>query len=189
MDPAFTATVASMAVALGAAVAAWWQARSAHEQTALQKRMHQDAMEPYVWADIRPARHAGELLQLVVGNSGPTVATDVVVTFDPPLASTTGATFAAESPQTRITLSSLTPGRDFRWNFDVGYAFFEADLPKSFLVRIQAAGPSGPTPTRAYTINLEDFSKSSGVTDGTLHEVSERIKDLARVIEQTNRGF
>ncbi len=37
--------------------------------------MHEDAAQPYVWVDLRPDEHAQ--LLLLVGNSGPTVATDV----------------------------------------------------------------------------------------------------------------
>ncbi len=41
-------------------------------------------MQPYVWADLRP-RDDADMLVLVVGNTGSTVASDVRLVFEPPL--------------------------------------------------------------------------------------------------------
>lgn len=59
---------------------------TAREQTVLQRQIQQDAAQPTLWVDIRPDDQSGGGLILFVGNSGPSVATDVVVTFDPGLA-------------------------------------------------------------------------------------------------------
>jgi len=62
-------------------------ARAAEEQTKIQQQLRVDAALPYVWVDVRPDDATGTLLNLVVGNSGPTVATNIRVRVDPPLPS------------------------------------------------------------------------------------------------------
>lgn len=174
MEPALIVAIAAAAVSLGAAVATWWEARSAH-------LLRRDTTEPYLWADIRPSAHAGELLQLVVGNTGYTVATEVRVEFSPPLRST-ALSFKTGRPA--IALSSLTPGREFRWNLDIGASLFKSDLPKSYAVRINGSGPYGPLKERSYIINLQEYAESSGVTEGTLHEISRSVRELNRTMKE-----
>ena len=58
-------------------------AHAAEEQTKIQLRI--DAAQPYVWVDIRSDDAQGTRLNLVMGNSGPTVAEKVRVKVSPPL--------------------------------------------------------------------------------------------------------
>lgn len=60
-------------------------ASAAEEQTKIQRQLRIDAAHPHVWADIRQDDAIGTLLNLVVGNSGPTVAEKVRVKVDPAL--------------------------------------------------------------------------------------------------------
>lgn len=57
-------------------------ARAAEDQTEIQRQIRIDAAQPFVWVDIRPDASTGILLNLIVGNSGSTVATNVRVTAD-----------------------------------------------------------------------------------------------------------
>lgn len=61
------------------------QVLAAREQTQLQLELARERLQPYVWADIQPDMQQGTLVYVMVGNSGPTVARNVKVTFDPPL--------------------------------------------------------------------------------------------------------
>jgi hypothetical protein len=61
------------------------QARAARQQTRLQQQMREDQAQPYVWADIRPNDQSMHLIKLMIHDEGPTTATNVTVTFDPPL--------------------------------------------------------------------------------------------------------
>ncbi len=83
----------AVAAAVIALAAVWYSRRSAgaadrsavavEEQTAIQRQIRIDAAQPYVWADVRSDDESGVLLNLVVGNSGPTVATNVRIKIDP----------------------------------------------------------------------------------------------------------
>ncbi len=99
MDASAIVAIVAADISLAALVAAAQQARSAKDQatsareqvaeaqsqTALQRQMHRDAAQPYVWVDVRPDDGHGQLIKVVLQNGGPTVATDIRVTFTPPL--------------------------------------------------------------------------------------------------------
>lgn len=96
-----------------AASAAGRAASAAEEQTKIQRQLRIDAAEPYVWVDVRPDSETGTLLNLVIGNSGPTVATNVRITVDPPLPTIDQLAGRAEAAQGRLAdgISSFAPGR------------------------------------------------------------------------------
>ena len=52
-------------------------AKAAKDQTKIQRQLRIDAAQPYVWIDLRENTKVGSTLMLVIGNSGPTVATNV----------------------------------------------------------------------------------------------------------------
>lgn len=93
----------------------------AERQLTLTVRAHESAQQPYVWADLRP-RDDGGMLVFVVGNCGPTVATDVHITFEPSLDSLV-PTNKLETARTleerlRVGLRSIAPGRTHTWNLE-----------------------------------------------------------------------
>jgi hypothetical protein len=124
---AAVATVAAVVAALTAGAALYfnWRsaraadsaARAAEEQTKIQRQLRIDAAQPYVWVDIRPDESQGMMLDLVVGNSGPTVAEKVRVTVDPHLPSTAQLGERVKAAQTLLSdgIESLPPGRTLMW--------------------------------------------------------------------------
>jgi hypothetical protein len=82
-------------IALAALYFSWRSARAAdrsalaaERQTKIQEQLRIDTAQPYVWVDIRPDESQGRMLNLVVGNSSPTVAEKVRVKVNPNLPST-----------------------------------------------------------------------------------------------------
>ncbi|GAA3871598.1 hypothetical protein [Tessaracoccus defluvii] len=159
--------VHSMRTSERSAVASQRSAQIAQDQLEATLEAQRAAQQPYVWADLRMRDDAG-MLALVVGNSGPTVATNVVVKFEPPL---TSLLVAADERASRMVartaarcaegLGSLAPGRTMQWSLDVLYKFFpengEVPVP-TLTLRIQAMGPGGvEIPSLEYRINLEDL--------------------------------
>ena len=85
MDASAIIAVIAATIALAALYVTWRQVQAADEQTAIQREIYRDASQPYVWADVRlHQQHAG-FFMLILKNEGPTVATNVTVTFTPPL--------------------------------------------------------------------------------------------------------
>ena len=56
-------------------------AKASREQTKQQKQAAKDAAQPMLWVDIRGDDGQGQALLLLLGNSGPSIARNVKVTF------------------------------------------------------------------------------------------------------------
>jgi hypothetical protein len=176
------AALAALAAVVVSCVALFFTARAANaarEQTKIQRQLRQDVAQPNVWVDIRQSDDAGGFLILVVGNTGPTVATDVKVSFAPPLTPGEKGIRLHEQAVRQLAqgIASLPPGRTMSWVFGVSHEILEhPDV--SHQVVIEASGPFGPLKPFSYIIDLEDLRRSRAVPPGTLHEISKSIREL-----------
>lgn len=185
-----------------AAVATARQARSAHEQTEIQREQVETAREqtrlqreiakesaqPYVWADIQPDMKQGTILDLVVGNSGPTFATDVRVTFDAPLP-LSDAAIESSGPLLRTLsrgLGSLAPGREIRWHLGSGPDLLGEDTPRPVRIRVEAIGPHGPLPALEVPVDASQWRQAKDAPDGSLHLVRKSIQDLTKAVNHAS---
>jgi hypothetical protein len=163
-------------------------AEAAVDQTKIQEALRRGAAEPNLWVDIRPADHEAQLILLLVGNSGPTIATNVVVTFDPPLHKAPFVAEVVSHAEQRLNsgLASLPPGRTLAWSIGVAHQVLNhPSLPLSYTVTIEANGPFGPLEPLTYTLNLEDIRMNlSAAVPGTLHGVTEAVKALGKSVGQ-----
>lgn len=170
------------------AAAAEESRRIAERQLSNAVRAQEAALQPYVWADLRP-RDDGQMLVFVVGNAGPTVATDVHVTLVPPLVDIVpeGRRERARQVSDRLShgLRSIAPGRTFMWNLDVGFAFFsdeDGGAVAEMTVTITATGPAGQLDPVEYVIALEDLrhQASRAVGVALLEQPLKRIADALK---------
>lgn len=153
----------TVAVAVVAAAVAIWQAciarRSATQQLDLAERIHREQNEPYVIVDIQPDHSSGAVL-LVVENIGPTVARNVRISCDPPLASgwapeegQPDLTRALQDTLARTTM--LLPRRRLTFLLDDRERFQNTELPRVYTFTVNADGPAGPVETLEYTVDLD----------------------------------
>lgn len=160
----------------------------AERQLASAVRAQESALQPYVWADLRP-RDDGGMLVLVVGNSGPTVATNVRITFEPSLQSLvpTDRRDVAHRLELRLRsgLRSIAPSRLQTWNLGVAHKFFPnegEDAVPEVMVTIAYEGPTGPVEQTSYFIALEDLKHQAARAVGTalleqpLRAIAEALK-------------
>lgn len=146
--------------------------QTAERTLANAERARRDALFPYIWADIR-GRDDGGVLELVVGNSGPTVAEHVRIELEPALAE-----WAPEDETENVTrltallrkgLSSIPPGRQFHWSLGTPYAYFpnEGEEPVPLVkVSLNAHALGEPMPEFAYFIDMEDLKHQSARPTG-----------------------
>lgn len=150
---------------------------------------------PYVWADLR-LREDGGMLTLQIGNSGPTVARNVTVTFDPPISE-----WCPDEERDEIRpleglcrdgLGSLAPGRIFMWNLGAVHRYFPnggADPVPDVTVRINSDDSVGNRiPELTYVIQLKDLKwqaargQGFGLIEGPLKDISSTLKEWKRSV-------
>lgn len=197
MDPtllaSIVAAVSAMAAAAGALIAVPFTARAANAaraQTQLQRELAQARAQPYVWADIQPDMKQGTLLQIVVENSGPTMAQDVRVVIEPPLQAEGPFPGAVEAAQRRLAagIRSLAPGRRIEWSAGRGFDVLSDDAPHVHRITVTAEGPYGPITPVVFEVNLSDWREGRDAPDGSLHLVRTAITDLTKELKKVGES-
>jgi hypothetical protein len=83
----------------------------------------------------------GQTLVLLLGNSGPSIARDVKVVFDPAPPSTVDIKPILEILKQGI--ASVPPGRTMKWALGAAHNSGDWDAHEAYRVRIEAEGPFG----------------------------------------------
>jgi hypothetical protein len=174
--------VVAASVSIVATASAIVSAIEARRQTRIQRQLREDAAQPFVWVDIRADEAQGTLLQLVVGNSGSTVATDVRVAFDatPPTIDQFQELIRAVETRLASGIASLMPGRTLRWPLGQGFNILKSPELRPISVSIDANGPFGAVPTQRYSISLADLGDSLDQPAGSLHQLTKAVRDLKK---------
>lgn len=164
-------------------------AKAAEDQTKIQRQLRIDSVQPYVWADVLPDDRDGIILCLIVGNSGPTVATNVRVTFDPPLNSIAQLKDRADAAQAALAsgLASLPPGRTLTWLLGPGFSLLNDDRPKAHTCTVTADGPFGPVPPLTYILDNAALRGQPARRTGNLDQVAQAISAVAEAVGGQSR--
>lgn len=135
---------------------------------------------------MRPNDQTSGLIVLYLGNSGPTVATNVRVTFDPPLDFPQAGANRVSEAVTRLAggISSLPPGRQMQWNMGVAHQQVPASNMAGYRVIINADSAFGKMPEQTYVINLQDIRHNLSSPPGTLHGVTQAIEKLTNKVDR-----
>lgn len=181
--------IAALIISAGSLLYTARSANAARRQTAIQRQVREDAAQPYVWADVRPSEEHAQLFLLVVGNSGPTVATDVRVSIDKPLVSLPPEKGGQVATALSRGISALAPGRTMTWNLGVTHEVLSAakDDDLAYTFRIEATGPFGALQPIEYTVDLETIRFGFGGPPGTLNGIAVAIKKLTAEISKGER--
>jgi hypothetical protein len=180
------AAIGALVAAVAAVVALYFTAmaaKAARDQTKIQQKLREDAAQPYVWADVRTEDEHGVVLMLVVGNSGPTVATDVKVRIEPPLP-TIDQLKETRAAQARLAegFRSLPPGRTLAWWLGQGWNIVAKEGPQMHRITISANGPFGPIPELSYDVDLAEFRDQEMTPRGSLNGLTKAVNELAKKI-------
>lgn len=165
-------------------------AKAARDQTHIQRQLRIDAAQPYVWADIRPETGQAGLLRLEVGNSGPTVATNIRITTSVPLPAS-GQRFEerARAVERRLAgggIRSLAPGRVLAWTLGVTHQVVAVEGNPACVFTIDADGPFGPLETLTYAVDMDDLRQTDARPIGSLHLVKESIEGLTKQLNRSS---
>lgn len=162
-------------------------ADAAEAQVAGMRETNISASQPYVWADVQLNEATGTLIDVVVGNSGPTVAQNVRVLFEPPLP--VGSIHGDDLTRRALArleggLDSLAPGRTLRWTLGKGSELLAVEHSQVHAVTIDAEGPFGQVPRLAYDIDLSDFRETEDEPQGTLHRLTRAVEGVTAELKK-----
>lgn len=173
--------------------------RLGREQLESSVQAQQDSLQPYIWADLRPREDGVGAMMFVIGNSGPTVATNVRVEFQPALTHIVPSSQVANAnhiqDRLREGLSSLAPGRVFMWGLGVTWDYFnqggtDPAVARSLEVAITADGPFGPIAPLSYSIALDDLEHQElrpvglGLVEAPLVKIEKRIMEIGKMLDR-----
>lgn len=123
------AAAATLVVAVVAAGFAWRQVREA-------QKTREEQAQPFVVVDLDRTEASRIHMDLVIVNTGTTLAKDVRVAFDPPLRSTLTERNQqydlADAAIISHGIPTMPPGREFRMLFESMPGLFESDLPRTY---------------------------------------------------------
>jgi hypothetical protein len=159
-------------------------AKASREQTKQQKQAAKDATQPMLWVDVRGDDGQGQALVLLLGNSGPSIARNVKVTFDPAPPSTLDIKPILEILKQGI--ASLAPGRTMQWALGAAHNTNGSDAHKAFRVRIEAEGPLGAIESLEYVISVNDLNGSRAAPSGNLYAVAAELHEMTRATKELN---
>lgn len=180
--------VAAAVAAIASAVFIWFEVEEMKRQAKLQRTVVEAGAQPYVWADVDIQSPNGWNLELVVGNSGPTTATNVRVTIDPPFAATRDSEhLVLVHSKLRTGLASLDPGRRLYWALGPSADLIKGDGPLAHAISIDCDGPYGPVGRSEYVIDLADFRESIAKRWGSMHEIAQAIDKAAAKLPDPRR--
>jgi hypothetical protein len=184
------------AIALAAAAAAgvsalfvWFQVTEMKKQTEeqgkqtkLQREIAESSAQPYIWADVQVDSPSAWHFELVIGNSGPTVATNVRVTVEPQFPSSPREDLDEVHAKLASGLASLAPGRTLHWRLGPTTDLLSREGSLAHTIHIECDGPFGSVEPVDYVIDLGDVRESTVERRGNLHEVRQAIDRVAKAL-------
>jgi hypothetical protein len=157
--------------------------KASREQTKQQKQATKDAAQPMLWVDIRDDGQ-GLALVLLLGNSGPSIARNVKVGFDPAPPATLDIMPILEILKQGI--ASLPPGRTMKWALGAAHDAVDWDAHKAYRVRIEAEGPFGAIEPLEYVISVDDLHGSRAELPGNLHAIAVELREITKATKELN---
>src|SRR5215217_9411936 len=159
-------------------------AKASREQTKQQQQAAKDAAQPMVWVDIRGDDGQGERLVLLLGNSGPSIARNVKVVFDPAPPSRVDIKPIFEILKQGI--ASLPQGRTMKWALGEAHDIGDWHPDNAYRVRIEAEGPFGAIEPLEYVISIDDLDGSRAEPPGNLHAVAAELHEMTKATKELN---
>lgn len=146
------------------------------------KKLRDDQTRPFVIVDVN---FRSIVIELVIENIGATAATDVLVAFDTPLASTSRAPDWQHSSAFTDGVPMMAPRRRIRFFLDSYVTRDKSDLPMQITGTVSYYGPRRTQRSKPYS---DPFVIDLSVYKGA--SVNEKgVPEMAAALEKMNRRF
>ncbi|GAA1395400.1 hypothetical protein ACFQZ4_54110 [Catellatospora coxensis] len=172
----------AVVIAAVAAFYAAWQAFVAHGSMQQAKDLYRDQNQAYVFADIRADEHEPQLAVLVVKNEGPTVATNITVSFEPPISANL---HRGSINIDQWLIPSLPPGARLVRGLGVGFEFFPAN-EFVCVITVTGTGRHGALDRLAYAIDLPAIGNTLAAHKTTSH-IAGTLEKIAKTLLATDK--
>jgi hypothetical protein len=176
-------TMLTAVVAIAAAVFAWQQVRHA-------RQIRDEQAQPNVIIDFEESASSIHL-DLVIKNIGQTVAYDVRVVFNPPIATTEiGDRFPlGEASLITKGIPTMPPGRTWRAMFDnMPQRFERKDLPRTYDVQITYRDSRGKEYSLPYRLDLGIYYDIWKLTRYGTHDIAKSMREINRTLKGLVKG-
>jgi hypothetical protein len=122
-----------------------------------------------------------------VKNDGPTVASNVSVSIDPPFPQEWARDGDEGRFLSRRRFAALPPGRVMQWNLGIPQQLLPSpELPANgdgrFTITIRFDGPKGPADTLSYIVDLSEYRRTAKTTPGTAMTIAKSVNDSSKAL-------
>jgi hypothetical protein len=169
-------------VTVGVAAAA---ARYGLHQVREARRTREEQAQPFVVVDLEPSPVSHFHMDLVIKNTGSTLARDVTFAFDPPLQSVFSSRPASDYPVTeaailRDGILTMPPGKEFRLLFESMPERFKSDLPRSHEVTVNFSSTRGPMTPLVYRLDFDAYFNTERFRIYGMHDAAKALHEIER---------
>ncbi len=162
------------AVAVVAAVVAYFQVREA-------RRLREEQAKPFVIVDIQPSTASRHILNLVIENTGATLAKNVKIVFDPPVESSIPEHGLQDSVLLQRGLPMVPPRRRLEFMFDSSVERHGRGLPLRYDVTVTYDDQRGrPQESLLFPIDLAPLYGLAYVEEKGLHHIAKALEELQK---------
>ena len=156
------------------------------------RRLRREQAAPYVVAYMEVSAAADSIIDVVVKNLGQTAATDVRVTFEPPLtrAATTEKGEPAEPVELPDSLPVLVPGQEHRTFWDTAIGRHGRDLPDRHEATIIFHDPTTGERTKPFRFVLDwgPLWSRQSVTVYGMHHAATALRAIQKDVHSWREG-
>ena len=138
---------------------------------------------PFVYVDL-DFTAVKWLIDLVIVNSGPTLARDVQISFDPPPASTLREWGLPDSRMLTGGIPSLPPGKQIRFLFDNLHQRYDSNLPTEYRVEVCYHDGLGRDFKDVYVLDVGIYLGLEYLQEIGVHELGQTLEKIERTMNR-----
>jgi hypothetical protein len=181
-DPADWSALAAAVTTLVAVVAAAF----AFLQVRQARLLREEQAQPFVVVDFEPSPVWSNIINLVIQNSGKTVAKDVLVVFDPPLVSSQPQEGYELAKSVLLTsgIPTMPPGKRIATMFDVSHERKDSFLPMTYTATVHFSDwRNKPQEPLTYVLDLNFLYGLTQVTEYGMHDAAKALREMRDTIK------